>query len=321
MSKSDFRFHIPLTAWTKSGEENPLRIGGIVSTDDLDRQQETILQDGLDFSPFLTHGWFNDNHGQKTVDVLGYPTEARRVRKGDKLPNGDDSECNGWWAEGYLLDTDEGRRVYELCTALETSRGDRRLGFSIEGKVLQRDKRDKSRIVAAEVRNVAVTHCPVNTSTEMVALAKALSAGSAVSSGETTSGSGFALRAESLDGVEYDQNGRPKRKKSSKSKTLDLDPEMVYLTASSKEDGGEPNQGGVGGANAHLTKATIASDASSREVDTTGYVHHYADSVSDFLKEPVAMEMTKAEARIIVASIRPNLTTAEIDEIVSKAHQ
>lgn len=321
MSKSDFRFHIPLTAWTKSGEENPLRIGGIVSTDDLDRQQETVLQDGLDFSPFLTHGWFNDNHGQKTVDVLGYPTEARRVRKGDKLPNGEASSCNGWWAEGYLLDTDEGRRVYELCNALETSRGDRRLGFSIEGKVLQRDKRDKSRIVAAEVRNVAVTHCPVNTSTEMVALAKALSAGSAIAPGATTSGSGFALRTESMDGVEYDQNGKPKSKKSKKSKTLDLDPALVYLTPDNREDGGEPNQGGVAGRNAHLTKATIESDSVSREVDTSDYVHHYADAVSDFLREPVAMEMTKAEARIIVASIRPNLSSAEIDEIVTKAHQ
>ena len=85
----DFRFHIPLTAWQKSGEDNPLRIGGIVSTDDLDRQQEVILQDGLDFSPFLAHGWFNDNHGQKTGDVLGYPTGAMRVHKGCLLYTSD----------------------------------------------------------------------------------------------------------------------------------------------------------------------------------------------------------------------------------------
>ena len=317
MSNRDFKFHVPLTSWEKSEDSNPMRIGGIVSTDDLDRQQETVVQDGLDFTPFLTHGWFNDNHGQKTVDVLGYPTQARRVRKGEHLPNGEVSQTNGWWTEGYLLNTDEGRRVFELCGALSESRGDRRLGFSIEGKVLQRDKQDKSKIVAAEVRNVAVTHCQVNTATEMVALAKALSAGAAVGAPDVAGpGQGFALRTEALDGVEYDQEGQPKSKKSKK---LDEDSELKYLTSDGSEDGGEPNLGGVAGKNPHLTKATIQSNATQEEVSTVDYVHHFADAVSDFLTEPASPVVTKAEARVIVASLRPDLTAAAVDEIVLKA--
>jgi len=317
---SSFKFHVPLVAWEKSSDDNPMRVGGIVSTDDLDRQQETVLQDGLDFSPFLSHGWFNDNHGQKTVDVLGYPTGAHRVSRGEVLPNGETSSYNGWWTEGYLLNTDEGRRVYELCTALEKTGGDRRIGFSIEGKVLQRDKRDKSRIVAAEVRNVAVTHCPVNTSTEMLALAKALTAGASVGAPDVaTAGEGFALRTEHLDGVEYDQNGQPKSKKSKKSKKLDDEPELVHLTSDPAEDGGEPNVGGFGGKSPHLTKATIEDNASNTAMSDAEYAYHYADSVSDFLREPAAMEMTKAEARVIVAYLRPALSADEVDDLVLKA--
>ena len=79
----DFKFHMHIGGWQKSGDSHPMRVGGIVSTDDLDRQAEVVLQNNLDFTPFLSHGWYNDNHGQKTADVLGYPGDAKRVRKGE----------------------------------------------------------------------------------------------------------------------------------------------------------------------------------------------------------------------------------------------
>lgn len=315
MSEDTFKVYMPIVAWEKSGESNPLRIGGIVSTDTLDRQNEKVVQDGLDFSPFLAHGWFNDNHGQKTTDVLGYPTSVKRVAKGERLPNGQVSDNNGWWAEGYLLDTDEGRKVYSLARSLQKT-STRRLGFSIEGKVIKRGK-DHSTITAAEVRNVAVTHCPVNTDTHLHALAKALTAGASVDNPGASAGEGFALRAESMDGAEYDQNGNPKTKKR-KRKSGDNMP-VVRLSADGSEDGGEPNLGGFAGTNPHLTKGDNTSDGPTDDWTTLEYVEHWAEAAQEFVQRPAATHVTKSEASIIVASRFPHLTKDEVDSIVAKA--
>ena len=42
-------------------------IGGTCSTERLDRQDESVLAKGLDFSEFVHHGFFNDNHKQDTA--------------------------------------------------------------------------------------------------------------------------------------------------------------------------------------------------------------------------------------------------------------
>lgn len=293
-----FKIYIPLSTWEKSGEENPLRIGGIVSTDGLDRQGERVVQDGLDFAPFLRHGWYNDNHGQKTTDVLGYPTSVERVKKGQKLPDGSKSQHNGWWAEGYLLDTDEGRKVYSLAQSLGKSGGDRRLGFSIEGKVLARDRREHSKIVRAEVRNVAVTHCPVNTDTHLNALAKALMAGHAIEAPTgSESGDGFALRTESMD----------KRKKKDEDDVEKV--ELVDISADNLDD--DDSDGG-------LAKATAATAPT---IDSLQYLSRWADSVADYCesKRKSNVSLTKAEASIIVSYRYPNLSTKEVDDIVAEA--
>lgn len=197
--ETDFRLYAKLCAWEKSECESgttKMGIGGIVSTDGLDRQQERVLADGLDFTEFLSMGWYNDNHGQSQGDILGYPTGVKRVKPGDILPNGDICKVNGWWAEGYLLDTKKGRECWENIEALKgTPRG---LGFSIEGKVRQR--KGNGIVARADVRNVAVTHVPVNPGTFAVALAKALTAGSAIVNPGAAPGEGFPLRGESLEG-------------------------------------------------------------------------------------------------------------------------
>lgn len=211
----DFRVYAPLRAFTKSGDNGEPRmyIGGIASTDDLDQQDEVVVADGLDFQTvFLARGWFNDNHKQGTTDVLGYPQTAIRVKPGDILPDGNTCEDNGWWVDGYLLDTKKGREVHELCHALQGT--PRQLGFSIEGKVTNRTTKT---VKSAIVHNVAITHCPVQTRSYMVALAKALTAGAAVSSGDMNAGpgDGSALRTESLEGGDNpaDLDDKDKRKK------------------------------------------------------------------------------------------------------------
>ncbi len=134
-------------------------IGGWCSTQELDRQDEVVVAKGLDFTEFVSFGYFNDNHRQDTAAVLGYPRVARL-------------EKSRWWTEGNLLPGyPPADRIWELAKALAKSGAPRSLGFSIEGKVLERD--GGNRIVRAKVRNVAITNAPVNTGCTWRILSKA----------------------------------------------------------------------------------------------------------------------------------------------------
>lgn len=175
--KLPFDFEIPFEVFEKAdaapGKQR--RIGGLASVQTKDRQKETILQRGLDFSDFVRNGWFNDNHSKLTTDILGYPdtdTPPRYVKKGTVLPSGRVAKGDGHWVEGYLLDTQKADTVWELGKALQKT--NRRLGFSVEGKILQRAGVDNKTIARAIVRNVAITNCPVNTDATMDILVKSL---------------------------------------------------------------------------------------------------------------------------------------------------
>jgi len=206
VSGNEFKIICPIHTLTKGGDqaEGKMWIGGLVSTGDLDQENETVIQKGLNFGPFLEKGWYNENHSQKLGDLLGYPTDAFYVTAGTRLPDGEFAKSNGWWAEGYLLDTPKGRETFELAKALEGT--PRRLGFSIEGKVLERDPVEPSIVLRGLVRNVAITQCAVNDVTGLSALAKALTAGSAIENPGAAPGSGFPLRAESLDKQDHESD-------------------------------------------------------------------------------------------------------------------
>jgi len=211
-----FRIEIPVEVFEKAGEKGKeRRIGGIISTEHKDKQGEVVLQRGLDFADFLKNGWFNDNHSRDTAGIVGYPV-ADGVRQ--TIHNGKPAT----YVEGYLLQgTDQADRIWGLANALQKT--DRRLGFSIEGKVLRRSGPTGKVIAQARVSNVAITNCPVNTDSGLDVLAKsmmalegdplaiealkALAAGQAITPPSTpTPGDGFALRTESLE-------GGPKKKK------------------------------------------------------------------------------------------------------------
>jgi hypothetical protein len=175
-----FDFDVPVGIWfDKSAPEGKQRrIGGLITTDNKDRQNEVVVQKGLDFSPWLGAGWFNDNHSKDTDGIVGYPDKdaLRFVKKGEKLPNGSEAPGNGHWAEGYLLESDRGNRIWDTAQALHKAGNDRRLGFSIEGSIQKRTGPDRKTIAKAQVRNVAITACPVNLDTKMEAFAKSLRA-------------------------------------------------------------------------------------------------------------------------------------------------
>ena len=187
--------------WELAKSESPkegaapsaMRIGGLVSTDSMDRQGERVLQKGLDFTEFLEHGYFIDDH--KTGTVLGYPTSVRFLEKGMRQPNGLQAQKSGWYVEGYMLDTPRAREVFQLAKALQPT--PRRLGFSVEGSVTDQQG---GVVRKAIVRNVAITTQPVNTDTRLELLAKSLAVGpDGELGGESGSGTGAALRQESLE--------------------------------------------------------------------------------------------------------------------------
>lgn len=211
-TESTFAFDFEMEAFEKAGvaPEKARRIGGFVSTADLDKQNERVLQEGLDFSPFLADGWFNDNHSKATADIVGFPETAKLIRKGERMPSGSHADRTGWFVEGYLLQGHPpSDKLWDLAQSLQKT--PRRLGFSVEGRVTQRMSKAGEPIVArAIVKNVAITNCPVNNRTALEVLAKSLSAvemskaleagGGEDGDGGGTPGSGRALMPESLGG-------------------------------------------------------------------------------------------------------------------------
>ncbi len=77
-----FTVNCPISFYksASSGPKRSRRIGGMVTTETRDRQNEIVLQKGLDFTSFLAHGWFNDNHSRDTDAVLGYPDKVAFFR-------------------------------------------------------------------------------------------------------------------------------------------------------------------------------------------------------------------------------------------------
>lgn len=239
ISEDSFRVWLPDVVFKSDADNEKFdsrKLEGIMSTDRRDRQGEVVTAKGLDFTEFLHSGHFNDNHSQETSAIVGYPQSTQYhsdLGSFDSKYKG----VAGWTCTGYVLKgTKRADGIWELAEALQAV-PNRKLGFSIEGKVTRRANKT---IESAKIRNVAITNCPVNTdctwnlltksfADEDVAMKslshdheteKALMAGSAV--GTDVSG-GSALRVESLDsktkdvGSQSDEEKKLKRKSALKS--------------------------------------------------------------------------------------------------------
>ena len=149
----DFNFWLPmeLEKSKKEGKNRGRRIiQGIASTVDTDLQKEVVTQRGIDTSYFLRYGYYNNDHKPGFENKVGQPLEC--VVKQE-----------GLWTRGFLWkDHKIANAIWELAIALESSQADRRLGFSIQGKVLRRAGR---RILSCWIQDIAITTAPINTNT------------------------------------------------------------------------------------------------------------------------------------------------------------
>lgn len=159
--EADMNFWIPAD-FEKSKDpktkEIVMKIKGIASTADVDSEGEILEPVGFDLSRFLKDGFLNWNHQSKNdaSKIIGEPTVAKVTSKGDLY-------VEGILYSGHPL----AESVWNLANTLEKNKSKRRIGFSIEGKAIERDLVNPKRITKATILGLAITPTPVNVSTYM----------------------------------------------------------------------------------------------------------------------------------------------------------
>lgn len=153
MPGNNFRFWIPIDeikkAKDKDGNETMI-LGGIASTTRRDTDEEILDPKGFDLSYLNERGILNWNHSHEPEDCIGEPihTELRK---------------EGLYVKSMLYpDSEKAQKVYKLAETLRKSKGNRRLGYSVEGKATDRDPLDPSNVVRAKITNLALTLSPKN---------------------------------------------------------------------------------------------------------------------------------------------------------------
>lgn len=152
----DFTMRLPLL---KASEESvhgeKIRfVSGVASLEVADQQNETVIQKGIDYSPFLDTGFINWDHGDirkgSPAYLIGEPTLAD-VRQHRGVP--------AFYIEGFLYpDKPMANEAWEHLLATAKSMSKRQTGWSIQGQTLAAQN---GRILKSVVRDVALTHKPV----------------------------------------------------------------------------------------------------------------------------------------------------------------
>lgn len=129
-------------------------IKGYASVPTVDDDKEKVLTEGLDITPFKKYGVFNWEHKNEPEYILGIPIpEKCFVSKA------------GFYTEGKLFKSNP--KVQALWNIFNETKDLNRniIGMSIEGFITERDKNNPKIIKKAVVKNVALSHRPVNKST------------------------------------------------------------------------------------------------------------------------------------------------------------
>ncbi len=151
----NFRFWIPLDKIEKSVNDKGqrvMKIGGMASTSRKDTDKESLdpTQEGFDISYLKEKGIINWNHSKSPEAIIGEPTKVEFRPK-------------GLYVESELYeDSVLANKVYDLAETLQKNSKKRRLGYSIEGKVIERDCIDDTKVTKAMITNIALTISPKN---------------------------------------------------------------------------------------------------------------------------------------------------------------
>ena len=181
------RMWFPLTVQKSASAASGKRIvQGIASTEDMDAQGESVLQDGIDFGPFMKSGFINFDHTPGPENIIGQPLDAR-ITSVDGKP--------AMFVKAVLFeDVPRADAVWALINTLEKGRAegttDRRLGWSVEGAV---SERRGNLIAKSVVRHCAITHQPVAFGT-FADLAKSLVKAQTVASSSSASDAPLLLQ-------------------------------------------------------------------------------------------------------------------------------
>jgi len=136
MTKS-WSFWMPATLGKSSYRNaSPTKISGVASLESPDHADEEVLQEGLDWSYWLKHGFFKWNHA--SPDRPSLPEEF--VGVGTLVERREVDGVAMTYVEGDLFETPMARQVIDLARALEKE--GRHLGLSVEGGILVRQERD-----------------------------------------------------------------------------------------------------------------------------------------------------------------------------------
>ena len=157
MSGFNFDVYIPINSVKKSvnktgtpTENGNYVVAGYASTDMEDLQGESIDQDGINCDYLMGPNGFIDYEHNKE-EVIGFPTANTHIDE------------RGLYVEAELFGNDPNvQKMIKLYKNLEKSNSNKRLGFSIEGIVGEKDPYDESIIRQVAITGVAVTKHPAN---------------------------------------------------------------------------------------------------------------------------------------------------------------
>lgn len=158
IAKDNFNFFVPFSE-VKKGKDKAgnevMIVEGIASTDDQDEDEEILVPEGYILDRFKSMGFINWNHMSKSdpSKIIGEPIDCY-------------VKNNKFYIKGMLYpDQKQAKDTYALIQTLKKAGSTRKLGWSIEGKALQRDPNNPKRIIRALITGVAITPTPVNGNT------------------------------------------------------------------------------------------------------------------------------------------------------------
>lgn len=157
-NKNTFHFFTPASSIIKAkgaNNEDIMRLGGIASTMDRDSDGEFLDPNGFDVSYLQKSGFVNWHHGVKDnpSTIIGEPSKVTLTNKGLNIE------------VDLYKDSALAKQVYDLAMVLQKNSTSRGLGFSIEGKAIERDLINPKIIKKARITGVAITHMPKNPQT------------------------------------------------------------------------------------------------------------------------------------------------------------